>query len=188
MRLLLLLFFLLWPFLTTVISSFAASCSPGLIRAMREEGLSNRQIELICEKADLYDELTGETAKPSNTEFYEIALKDFQKRKQDYQWFGNRCRYADMPWARDITFFVGTKIIPNDDDMYPYKGIAYALYSLEKGGGPLKHNAKKIADSLYKKDLSDHLRPNDNKLDIMGVNFGQKTVEYMWGKRSETWK
>lgn len=42
--------------LTTVAKEiYAESCSPGLLRAMREEGLSEKQIELICKKAHLYD-------------------------------------------------------------------------------------------------------------------------------------
>ena len=46
------IFFLL-IFLT---SGFAAEiCSPGLIRALKEEGLKDKQISIVCEKAKLYD-------------------------------------------------------------------------------------------------------------------------------------
>jgi hypothetical protein len=33
----------------------AELCTPGLLRAMKEEGLSNKQIKLVCDKAKLYD-------------------------------------------------------------------------------------------------------------------------------------
>jgi len=44
---------------------FTEPCSKGLIRAMKEEGLSNKQIELICEKGKLYERIesgSGEQA------------------------------------------------------------------------------------------------------------------------------
>ena len=42
-----------------VASGFAGYCSEGLIRAMRERGLTNRQIQSVCTKAKRYDEEVG---------------------------------------------------------------------------------------------------------------------------------
>jgi hypothetical protein len=42
-----------------VASGFAGYCSEGMIRAMREEGLTNRQIQSVCTKAKRYDEEVG---------------------------------------------------------------------------------------------------------------------------------
>ncbi len=39
----------------------AGTCTVGLERAMKEEGLSDKQVELICKKAKLYDGQTNQT-------------------------------------------------------------------------------------------------------------------------------
>lgn len=58
--------FLMAVFVLTSTISYSEVCSPGLIKAMKEEGLTNKQIKLICEKAKLYDEFS--TVKQSAVE------------------------------------------------------------------------------------------------------------------------
>jgi len=58
--------FLVAVFVLTSTISYSEVCSPGLIKAMKEEGLTNKKIKLICEKAKLYDEFS--TVKQSAVE------------------------------------------------------------------------------------------------------------------------
>lgn len=53
---------------------YAEPCSPGLLKAMREEGLSEKQIEMICKKAQLYEEM-GE----SGTTHPEVTVSQIMK-------------------------------------------------------------------------------------------------------------
>jgi hypothetical protein len=51
--------FLLVSILITPLCN-AGTCTQGLIRALKEEGLSDQQVELICKKVELYDQLGSE--------------------------------------------------------------------------------------------------------------------------------
>ncbi len=53
--------------------SFA--CSEGILRSLKEEGLSPKQIQLICEKAKLYDAATGTQTSTSQGTISEDQLK-----------------------------------------------------------------------------------------------------------------
>jgi hypothetical protein len=52
-------------------------CSQALIRAMKEEGLTDQQIELICKKAELYQEFSSDEL----TDPYEKACGLFEQEK-----------------------------------------------------------------------------------------------------------
>lgn len=55
-------------------TSYSHFCSPGLLKAMKEEGLAEKQIKLICEKAKLYDGFSN--AKQSAVEGKLVDWKD----------------------------------------------------------------------------------------------------------------
>ncbi|MGA1839019.1 MAG: hypothetical protein ACMUIU_00190 [bacterium] len=76
------LFFLLCPLFVVIFISLpclSESCTQGLIRAMKEEGLNDQQIQLICKKAELYQNYYDEDTEDP----YSKAVELFDQGRYD---------------------------------------------------------------------------------------------------------
>ncbi len=134
-------------------------------------------------------------AKPSKKEFHDIVIQDIQNyhngiNHRGIPMIGDRFEYWGVNYDKSskyISFYVLGDIEVNDDDMFPYKGVAYYLT------GQTKENPQIVADQLYKMNPDELYNKckSTKEINMFGIDFRvdrRLSWNYKWGKKSKTWQ